>query len=104
MHYGRVKHNAVIGSPPELRAPSSSCVLRSSLELGGASAGLDLRPRGLRCRANPEQLRQSRPDSGLGLSHFQVKVVKNLRPRGSSAESSRGRRHRERAVVLERCF
>ena len=31
----------------------------------------DMHP--LRCRANPAQIRQSRPDSGIGMSHFSGK-------------------------------
>jgi len=30
-----------------------------------------------RCRANLEQIRRSRPDSGLGLSHFQYENLDN---------------------------
>jgi len=38
-----------------------------------------------RCRANSAQIRQSRPDSGLGLSHFLAKVFK-LFPLRSAAD------------------
>ena len=59
--------------PDWIRSPPPTCRVRCRIQG--------------RCRANSEQISQSRPDSGLGLSHFQKE---NFRPQRSGERPLQG--------------